>query len=187
MITESAIESAMEAETTAEAVTPMPARTDFVQWQSKLIELLAKLENLRLQLAGTSLATDSDFILERSETMVQLTEELANATTFSDRSTEPQMAALAKAGTFYSALNDARRGVSRSLLYTMMNAFTADGTRDQAKEVRNCLALTIETLHSYFSLFTQNYPSSLIARGWVDVASAFLADFRQMIKDNSQK
>ena len=94
---------------------------------------------------------------------------------------------LAKAGTFYSSLNDARRGVSRSLLYTMMNAFTADGTRDQAKEVRNCLALTIETLHSYFSLFTQNYPSSLIARGWVDVASAFLADFRQMITDNSQK
>ena len=75
MTTESAIESAMEAETTAEAVTPIPVRTDYVQWQSKLIELLAKLENLRLQLAGTSLTTDSDFILERSETMVQLTEE----------------------------------------------------------------------------------------------------------------
>ena len=95
MTTESAIESAMEAEPAAEAVTPMPMRTDHVQWQSKLIELLAKLENLRLQLAGTCLTTDSDFILERSETMVQLTEELANATTFSDRSTEPQMAILA--------------------------------------------------------------------------------------------
>ena len=187
MTTESAIESAMEAETAPEAVTPMPMPTNSIHWQFKLIELLAKLENLRLQLAGTSLTTDSDFILERSETMVQLTEELAKATTFSDSSTEPQMTALAKAGTFYGSLNDARRGGSRSLLYSMMNAFTTDGTRDQAKEVRNCLVLTIETLHSYFSLFTQNYPSSLIARGWVDVASAFLADFRQMIKDKSQK
>ena len=42
MTSESAIESALEADAPAEAMTPMPKMLDWNQWQSKLVELLAK-------------------------------------------------------------------------------------------------------------------------------------------------
>ena len=152
-------------------------------WQFGLIGLLAKLESLRLQFAGCRFSTDTDHLLDRIEAMVLLTEEFSRLHDFPDASMETQMTALAKAGTFYAALNDARHTgpVSRSLFKNMIAKMSAAEPVPGAT-VRECVALGIETLHAHFSLFTEMYRSSIKARNWVDAASSFLADFKQMAR-----
>lgn len=152
-------------------------------WQFGLIALLAKLESLRHQFAGCHYATDADHLLGRIEAMVLLTEEFSRLHDFPDASMETQMTALAKAGTFYAALNDARHTgpVSRSLFKNMIAKMSAAEPVPGAT-VRECVALGIETLHAHFSLFTEMYRSSIKARNWVDAASSFLADFKQMAR-----
>jgi len=152
-------------------------------WQFGLIALLAKLESLRLQLAGCRYATDADHLLDRVEAMVLLTEEFSRLHDFPDASMDAQMNALAKAGAFYATLNDTRRPApaGRSLLKSMFAKVTAADAVPGAA-VRECVTSGIEALHAHFSLFTEMYRSSLKARGWVDAASSFLADFKQMAR-----
>ena len=161
---------------------PRPAvRTGDREWQAHLIELLAKLEHHRLQLAGTRLGPDADYVLDKCETLVQLAEDLAKRTTFAEASAAAEMDAMAKTGAAYVCVNDARRPGSRSLFQSVLAKFAADGTQTPA--VREAVDRTVDALHAYCTLFTGRYPSSLAARGWVDAASAFLADLRQMQKD----
>ena len=150
-------------------------------WQFGLIALLAKLESLRYQFAGCRYAADADHLLDRIEAMVLLTEEFSRLHDFPDASMETQMNALAKAGTFYAALNDTRHAgpVSRSLFKSMVSKASP---LVPGAAVRECLSLGIETLHAHFSLFTEMYRSSIKARNWVDAASSFLADFKQMAR-----
>jgi len=152
-------------------------------WQFGLVAVLAKLESLRLQCAGCRYSTDADHLLDRVEAMVLLTEEFSRLHDFPDASTDTQMTALAKAGAFYATLNDTRRPApaARGLLKNMISKMsTAEPVPGAA--VRECLYLGIETLHAHFSLFTEMYRSSLRARSWVDAASCFLADFKQMAR-----
>lgn len=152
-------------------------------WQFGLIALLAKLESLRLQCAGCHYSPDADHLLDRIEAMVLSTEEFARLHDFPDASMDTQMNALAKAGAFYATLNDTRRPApaSRSLFKSMLSKMTAAEPVPGAA-VRECLYLGIDTLHAHFSLFTEMYRSSLKARNWVDAASSFLADFKQMAR-----
>ena len=152
-------------------------------WQFGLITLLAKLESLRLQCAGCHYSPDADHLLDRIEAMVLSTEEFSRLHDFPDASMDTQMNALAKAGAFYATLNDTRRPapVSRSLFKSMLLKMSAPEPVPGAA-VRECLYLGIDTLHAHFSLFTEMYRSSLKARNWVDAASSFLADFKQMAR-----
>lgn len=153
------------------------------RWQFELIGLLGKLESLRGQLAGCRYATDAEHVLEVGEAMVQLTEELAARHDFPENSLDTQMATLAKAGAFYATLNDVRRPstAQRSLLKSVFARPTEDAV--PAVAVRECLHQGIDSLHAYFSLFTEMYRSTTKARPWVDAASAFLADFKQMARE----
>lgn len=155
-----------------------PAR----DWQTHLIELLSRLEHHRLQLVGTRLGADADFILDKCEAAVQLAEDLAAATTFADTHTAARMDAMAKAGTVFGAANDARRPGGRSLFKSMLSAFASDDP-GHAPAVRAVVEASQDALSTYCSLFTSHYPTSLAARGWVDAASAFLADFKQTAKE----
>jgi hypothetical protein len=162
--------------------TAAPAATPHA-WQFGLIGLLAELESLRLQFAGCRYSTDTDHLLDRIEAMVQLTEEFSRLYDFPDASVETQMTALAKAGTFYAVLNDTRhtRPATNSLFKNVI-AKMSSAEPVPGAAVRECLALGLETLHAHFSLFTEMYRSSIKARNWVDAASSFLADFKQMAR-----
>ncbi len=151
-----------------------PAR----DWQTHLIELLSRLEHHRLQLVGTRLGADAEFILDKCEASVQLAEDLAAGTAFGDAHAAARMDAMAKAGGVFGAANDARRPGGRSLFKSMLSAFTADDP-GHAPAVRAVVEASQDALSAYCSLFTSHYPTSLAARGWVDAASAFLADFKQ--------
>jgi hypothetical protein len=154
------------------------------EWQLGLIEMLSKLETLRLQMTGCRFTTDATMILDHIEAMVQVTEEFSKPFDFPDSSTDTQMNSLAKAGTFYAALTELRKTTngSRSLLHSMISKLATAETPVSAQVVLNCLNLGIDCLHTYFSLFTEMFRSSIKARNWVDAASAFLADFKQMPK-----
>jgi len=151
-------------------------------WRLGLIELLSKLESLRQQLAGSRVANDADHILERLETMVLLTEEFCKTLDLPDSGMDAQMNAMAKAGEFYAALNDIRQKSTRSLLKSMISKFSTTEEPVLLALVTTCLNAGTDSLNAYFSLFTEMYQSSLKARGWVDAASAFLADFRQLLR-----
>ena len=151
-------------------------------WRLGLIELLAKLESLRQQLNGCRISTDADHVLERVEAMVLLTEEFCKILDLPDSSMDTQMNAMAKAGEFYAALNDVRQKSTRSLLKAMISKFSTIDEPAAIATVNACLNAGLDTLNAYFSLFTEMYQSSLKARGWVDAASAFLADFRQLLR-----
>ncbi len=162
---------------------PAPPGATPQAWQFGLITLLAKLESLRLQCAGCRYSADADHLLDRIEAMVLLTEEFSRRHDFPDASTDTQMNAMAKAGEFYATLNDTRRPApaTRSLFKNMISKMSAAEPVPGAA-VRECLYLGVETLHAHFSLFTEMYRSSLRARNWVDAASSFLADFKQMAR-----
>jgi hypothetical protein len=156
-------------------------------WQHGLIELLSKLECLRMQMIGCRLQ-ESDHLLDRIEAMVLATEDFAKAFDFPDSSTDAQMNAMARAGAFYASLSDLRRpsvGASRSFLKNMLSKIAHDDQLPEPQAIIDCLQTGLEVLNAYFSLFTDMYRSSLKARNWVDAASAFLADFRFMLKNYS--
>ncbi len=162
---------------------PRPAgRVAAREWQAHLVELLAKLEHHRLQLVGTRLGPNAHYVLDKCETLVQLAEDLAKRTTFAGASSAAEMDAMAKTGAAYVGINDARRSGGRGLLKSVLSKFGADDAT-QVPAVREAVGRTVDALHAYCTLFTGRYPSSLAARGWVDAASAFLADLRQMCKD----
>jgi hypothetical protein len=160
-----------------------------IGWQHGLIEVLSKLECLRLQMIGARL-TDPDHLLDRVEAMVLVTEEFSKTFDFPDNSTDTQMNAMARAGAFYSSVLDLRRpnnstSANRSFLKSMISKIS---TQEEPQPVQpaaiiDCLNSCTEVLNAYFMLFTEMYRSSLKARNWVDAASAFLADFRLMLKN----
>ncbi|MGL6074729.1 MAG: hypothetical protein ACRC8S_11260 [Fimbriiglobus sp.] len=155
-------------------------------WQHGLIELLSKLECLRLQMIGCRLQ-ESDHLLDRIEAMVLATEDFAKGFDFPDSSTDAQMNAMARAGAFYASLSDLRRPntpSNRSFLKNMLSKIaTSDDEPQDPQTIIECLQTGLEVLNAYFSLFTDMYRSSLKARNWVDAASAFLADFRFQLKN----
>lgn len=159
--------------------TPPPVRP----WQFHLIELLCRLESRRQQLVGLRLGADADAILDQCEAMAQLTEDVATRVQFSEKLGAAQLEAVAKAGELFGVCHEARRPAARSLIQSMLQALASGGDAAQAGAVGAALTMAIEALNAYFALFTAHYPSSLAARGWVDAASAFLADFRQTSRD----
>lgn len=151
-------------------------------WRFGLIELLSKLETLRQQLNGSRISTDAEHILERVEAMVLLTEEFSKVLDLPDSGIDTQMNAMAKAGEFYAVLNDVRQKTARSLLKSMISKFSTIDEPAALAAVNSCLHAGLDAVNAYFSLFTEMYQSSLKARGWVDAASAYLADFRQLLR-----
>ena len=152
-------------------------------WQFHLIELLCRLESRRQQLVGLRLGADADAILDQCEAMAQLTEDVATRVHFSEKLAAAQLEAVAKAGELFGACHEARRPAARSLIQSMLQALSSSEDSAQAAAVGVALNQTIEAINSYFALFTAHYPSSLAARGWVDAASAFLADFKQVSRE----
>ena len=82
-----------------------------------------------------------------------------------------------------SLAHSVRDGLKQGLFRSVLTALSRATVPSAAPAVRNCLELADETLNAYFTLFTEKYPSSLSARGWVDAASGFLADFKQLVRD----
>jgi hypothetical protein len=140
------------------------------------------------KLAGCRYGPDAAHFLDCAEAMVQYAEEFARDHDFPDGTLDTQMATLAKAGAFYATLNDVRRPptANRSLFVSVFGKSTPD-TPVPAVAVRECVQQAIDALRAYFSLFTEMYRSTLKARAWVDAASAFLADFKQMARETPEE
>jgi hypothetical protein len=162
--------------------TPAPA-LDFRAWQSALAGLLARLEHHRSGMTGRRLAADAGWLLDRAEAMVVAVEDLARETTFPPKLAPAEGEAVARAGLFVSKANKVRDGLKQGLFRSVLTALSRAAVPSAAPAVRSCLESAGEALNGYFTLFTEKYPSSLAARGWVDAASGFVADYRQLVRD----
>jgi hypothetical protein len=162
--------------------TPAPA-LDPRPWQSSLAGLLARMEHIRSEMAGRRLSADAGWLLDRAEAMVLAAEELARATAFPARLARAEADAVARTGVFISTAHGVRDGLKRGLFRSVLTALSRATIPSVAPAVRDCLETAGEALNGYFTLFTEKYPSSLAARGWVDAASAFLTDYRQLTRE----
>jgi hypothetical protein len=161
--------------------TPVPA-LDIRPWQSALAGLLARLEHLRSGIIGRRLAADAGWLLDRAEAMVAAVEDLARETTFPAKLAPAAGEAVARAGMFVSAAHQVRDGLKQGLFRSVLTALSRAAVPSAAPAVRACLDAAGEAIHGYFTLFTEKYPSSLAARNWVDAASGFLADYKQLVR-----
>jgi hypothetical protein len=160
------------------AVTPI----DPSDWQSNLIGLLARLEYLRTEMTGRRLTDDAGHLLDVAEMMVLAVEDLARRTPFPDDTAAAQAEAVGRAGAFFAAAAALKRPQAKGLFRSVLAAFKDDPKSVSGRAVRDCLTAAVEALHSYFSLFTERFPSSTTARGWVDAASSFLAELKQEVR-----
>ncbi|MFO0851419.1 MAG: hypothetical protein U0871_23105 [Gemmataceae bacterium] len=156
-----------------------PIPSDPRAWQDDLLDMLAGLEHSRGLLAGRRVA-DGAVVLAVIEQMVQDAEGLAGKTEFPDSAEDAQTEAVAKAGAFVTALTGLRPAKA-GLMANMRASWSKD--KLPAAAVRECLTAGHEALNAYFALFTDRFKSSKAARGWVDAASAFLADLKADIRD----
>jgi hypothetical protein len=160
-----------------------PPMLDVRPWQSALAGLLARLEHHRAGMTGRRLATDAGWLLDRAEAMVIAVEDLARETTFPAKLTPAVGEAVARAGLFVSAAQEVREGLKQGLVRSVLTALSRAAVPSAAPAVRHCLEVAGEALNGYLTLFTDKYPSSLAARGWVDAASGFLADYKQLVRE----
>lgn len=167
-------------QTPAEPAPAAPPPSDPRAWQDDLLDLLAGLEHARGILAGRRLAADGAVVLAVVEQMVQDAEGLAGRTAFPDSAEDAQTEALAKAGAFVTALAGLRPAKT-GLMANVRASWSKEKLPVAA--VRECLAAGYEALNAYFALFTDRFKSSKAARGWVDAASAFLADLKSDLRD----
>lgn len=162
---------------------PVPAPLpDFRAWQSALAGLLARLEHHRSGMTGRRLAADAGWLLDRAEAMVVAAEDLARETVFPAKLTPAVGEAVARAGVFVSKANKVRDGMKQGLFRSVLTALSRAAVPSAAPAVRSCLESAGEALNGYFTLFTEKYPSSLAARSWVDAASGFVADYKQLVR-----
>jgi hypothetical protein len=167
----------------ADATPPPAPLLDFRPWQSALAGLLARLEHHRAGMADRRLAADAGWLLDRAEAMVIAVEDLARETTFPPKLAPAEGEAVARAGVFVSKAHKVRDGLKQGLFRSVLTALSRAAVPSAAPAVRSCLESAGEALNGYFTLFTEKYPSSLAARGWVDAASGFVADYRQLVRD----
>jgi len=159
-----------------------PAVPRSVEWPSSLIGLLGGLESLRTEFVGKRLVPDADALLSHAEAMVQAADDLARRTKFPDGLSDIQARAVSKAGAFFTMANGLKKEPTKSLVVSVINSISgADAANPDA--VRECLLSAVEVLNGYFMLFTERYKSSGAARGWVDAASAFSTEFKQLVRD----
>lgn len=161
--------------------TPVPV-LDIRPWQSALAGLLARLEHLRSGMIGRRLAADAGWLLDRVEAMVVAVEDLARVTHFPAKLAPAAGEAVARAGMFVSSAHAVRDGLRKGLFRSVLTALSRASVPSAAPAVRNCLESAGEAINGYFTLFTEKYPSSLAARNWVDAASGFLADYKQLVR-----
>lgn len=148
---------------------------DAHEWQLVLIGFLARLEAIRIDLESRRLNTDVALIIEAAESLVLSADDLQRQTVFADESHSAQGDAIGKAGEFYATVGTLRRNVLKGQYRTSVAARTM--------ALRECLTAAIDALHTYFILFTEHYPSSQAARGWVDAASTFLVELKTTVKN----
>lgn len=165
-----------------------PATTDSVtqsvtdqEWTARLVGLLSHLDYHRRRLERYRITEDMSVIVQRGEAMVQITEEVARKVTFSAAQSEKVSAAIAKAGTFFTVASSLRRQPGKGLLTNVLNAL-APVENPSPEFIRDFLLTGCETLNCYFSLFTDRYSNKKVARLWVDAASAFIADYKQTVR-----
>ncbi len=169
-----------------EAAEPEPERSpppDPVAWQAELVELLAGIEHVRWALRGLRAVAGGAALLSFAEGTLQACEGLAGDTPFAPHTADAQAEAVAKAGAFVSKLAQVRPTSHGGLLRSVFSAFAAETAPLDPPALQDCLLAHHEGLHAYFALFTDHFQSSKAARGWVDAASCFLADYKTMIRD----
>jgi hypothetical protein len=132
-------------------------------YESDLITLLGRLEHRR-ELLVTARAAD------RPARALDLAEELmADVAEFSARiapigGRRELVEATARGKEFATALGQAR-------------------AREPADAARRCYHALYEAVLAYFVVFTNRFPTSKAARGWVEVAAAFVVDLKKLAQD----
>ncbi len=163
---------------------PATAAPDPVAWQAELVELLAAVEHVRWGLRGLRPTAGGAALLSFAEGTLQACEGLAQETSFAAHTADAQSEAVAKAGSFVSKLAQMRPTPGGGGLFrSVFSAFAPEAAPLHPLAVQDALQSHHEALNAYFALFTDHFQSSKAARGWVDAASGFLADYKAMIRD----
>lgn len=152
-------------------------------WQSGLAGLLARLDHARSELAGHRLGADAGWLLDRAEEMIAAAETFAHGAALPARLANTEAEAVARAGKFLTTAHGVRETLHKGLFRSVLSTLTGTTGSGVAPAVRGALEAAAETLGSYFTLFTERFGSSIAARGWVEAATAFLMDFRELIRD----
>ncbi len=163
---------------------PAAAPPDPAVWQAELVELLAAIEHVRWSLRGLKPVAGGAALLSFAEGTLQACEGLARDTAFAAHTAEAQGEAVAKAGAFVSKLAVLRPAAAPGGLFrSVFSAFAPEAAPLDPLAVQDALQAHHEALNAYFALFTDHFQSSKAARGWVDAASGFLADYKAMVRD----
>lgn len=169
-----------EAVTAAPQPEPQPT-TASPEWVSRLVSLLSRLEDRRARLPDR-VRGNARLILETAEQMVAECEVAASLEVFPAELNALQADALAKAGAFLMANNDARQAAPTGVLRSLWSSvIRSDETA--APQVRACLLAATEAVSAYFTLFTRTFPTSAAARTWVEAASTFLAEMNTQVRE----
>ena len=162
---------------------PPPPEPNFsaAEWTTKLVTLLSDLEARRSRIPDR-IRGNVKPILEAVEGMVTECEAVATGVELPGELNALQAEALAKAGAFLMSISDARQAAPMGVFKSIWSAVTS---RDDSvgPQVRACLLASFEAMSAYFTLFTRAFPSSMIARNWVEAASAFLGELNTQIRD----
>jgi hypothetical protein len=157
------------------------APPDPAPWQADLLDLLAGLDHLRTGLAGLRVGADGEAVLTTLEGMVRATAAVADRADFPAATADAQSDAVALAGAFITAAHGQQRG-GKGLMANVLGGWAGREPLPPA-DVRDAAAAGLDALHAYFALFTDRFQSSKAARGWVDAASAFLADLKADLRE----
>jgi hypothetical protein len=157
--------------------TKTPSMFEPKEWQLALIGLMARLDHTRIDLLTAIINQESEFLLNHLENLIRETEEFASKYTFSVESAKTHAESLAKTGGFISMLSRIKGTQSRGLFRGVLNAFSGSELVDPVA-LRQCLLAAHEALNTHFTLFSEQFPNSQSARGWVELASIFLTEFK---------
>lgn len=158
------------------------AAPDALQWQSTLLGLLGELEELRGRMERMRLLADAPRLLEFADAMVQACDTLSGRVAIASGSAATQMDALARSGAYYSAAARLRPLLSRGALGSFWSALKGQSGPSEA-EIREALMLAVQAVHQYFVLFTEQFTDPRATAGWVDAATAFGSDLKQVVRD----
>jgi hypothetical protein len=138
-------------------------------YEDQLIGLLARLDHVREGLASAVAARRPALAMTRAGEL------MGHLTAFGNRHfpfAGPEVRdALARVAEFKGGL-DLLREPGRA------------GEEDARQAVtRRCFAALCESVLAYFTAFTNRFPTSRAARGWVEVAATFAADLKRSVRD----
>jgi hypothetical protein len=146
---------------------------DTGDYEDQLLSLMGRLEHQR---EGLALAVAAR---RQVQSLTRASEMMGYVSEFSGRHfpfAGPEMRdAMSRAAEFRAALEPLREPGHN---------FGDEAARQAV--IQRCFTALCDALFAYFFAFTNRFPTSRAARGWVEVAATFIADLKRTVRDIGQ-